>query len=735
MVNSDQNTSSNNESSNLLVVQWNFHEYSMQVTITVFLFVIILIKFGHSKIPHLAKYVPESLLLIIFGIIFGSIVRFGIEKKDFEHSVWQLTPTLFFKYLLPPIILESSYSLYNKTFRDYLGVVMIFAVIGTILNFFFIGFAMFGLHVWGAFGNPPLLLNIKHFLLFSSLIVAVDPVAVLAIFQDVGVELNLYYIVFGESLFNDAITVVLYQIMIAFVGNRPIMLKEIGLGIASFFTISIGGLLIGMVVGIISCLITRIKSQLNVIVLILLAYFSYIIADSVGWSGIISMIGCGLIQAAYAFHNLDKESVVTVHLLTKLLAQISESIIFLFLGVQTFSGYLQWHTGFILWSLFICLLSRFVIVFSLTAIINKMKMTNSKISLTQQTILFYGGLRGAVAFSLATVISQKKLGPMGEYNRHLIITSTLFIIMFTVGLMGITIKPLVHFLKIRMQDKVQLSLFNTLNDNIIDELLAGIEVIVGTTGKNVVRDLFIRLDEKYVRKFLQTNPENHDQKILKIYDKIALTLHYAQVQNQDPDLILQDLPKMLKKKYLSLLSLECENNIRKISSNDNNWIPVPKPGNSLDDDVEMSKPNTTNESNIYSQYATKTNYEISNLDDHVRKSRRVTLIPEDKRQLGFDDLFWDMMKSRRKALEHRTSIKTLPPKPSQEGRGQRSMIGTTNNRQSMILNDQTNSKYPNQVVSIDIDQTKNKKSDRVRFSTANLEMQYSSNDDNSYKQE
>ncbi|CAH8575388.1 unnamed protein product [Heterobilharzia americana] len=533
------------------IVKWKFEEFGVHITVMSFLLIMILIKLLHHRVYYISEYFPESLLLIIIGILFGLIIYYGIEKDINEKSVWKLTPLLFFIYLLPPIILQSAYTMYNSTFSDYLGVVLIFAVLGTIFNFLIIGFVMYALNEVGAFGPPKLDFDVKGFLLFSSLIVTVDPVAVLAIFQDIGVELGLYYIVFGESLLNDAVTVVLYDIMDAFTGKEYVSGKEIGIGIASFFVVSLGGLFIGVLFGIVTCLITRVRNRLNAFTLLLLAYFSYIMADCVGWSGIISMIGCGLFQAAYAFHNLDRNSVTLVRNLTRIVSDICESVIFLFFGIEVVSTKLVWHTGYILWALTGCLIARTVIIFGITFFVNFFRISGTNISLSQQIVLIYGGLRGAVAFSLAVLISPSKLGYHGEYNRQLIVTTTIFIILFTCGFMGLTMKPLVRILKIRIEGDKKLSQFDSLNDSILHGTLAGVESIIGYRGYNAMCDLFKRLDEKYLRRFLQREPETYDQRILKIYEKVTLKLHYASMSPNKTESILKNVPDSLKYKFMS----------------------------------------------------------------------------------------------------------------------------------------------------------------------------------------
>ena len=91
------------------------------------------------------------------------------------------------------------------------------AVVGTVFNFLAIGGLLYLVFYVGAMGKirmpfedggPQITdglsyeLNIYEVMLFSSLISAVDPVAVLAIFQEVGVNPDLYFLLFGESLMN-----------------------------------------------------------------------------------------------------------------------------------------------------------------------------------------------------------------------------------------------------------------------------------------------------------------------------------------------------------------------------------------------------------------------------------------------------------------------------------------------------------------------------------------------------
>ncbi|XP_023932871.1 Na(+)/H(+) exchanger beta-like [Lingula anatina] len=368
------------------VAAWNFQHVKAPLVIVMFTTVAALCKLGFHHANFLSSIVPESCLLIVLGTVLGGILT-GAGADFFPTS---LPPDVFFLYLLPPIILESAYSLYDRTFFDNVGTVMFYAVIGTVINCFLIGPTLYGLMSVGAMGDD-FSVTFVQCLLFSALIVAVDPVAVLAIFQEIGVNQTLYFLVFGESLFNDAVTVVLYNTMKAFNAMPPedINVGQVFLAVAAFFVVSLGGAVLGILFGALSSVITKYTEHVRVVeplTILLLAYLSYLSAELFHFSGIIGICCCGLMQAHYAFNNISHKSLTTVTYFSKMLSTASDCMIFMFLGLTLVRPDHDWHTGFTLWTLFLCLVIRFMSVFGLTLIANKLYRLR-KIELEEQFIM------------------------------------------------------------------------------------------------------------------------------------------------------------------------------------------------------------------------------------------------------------------------------------------------------------------------------------------------------------
>jgi len=504
----------------------NWEHVKSHLVITLFIIASGLAKLCFHKAHWLSSRLPESCLLIILGVAFGGLLHLnGMDGMENDRVLPDFTSDIFFLYLLPPIILEASWSLYNKNFFSNIRAILLLAVVGTVLNFLLIGallVAVVKLELTTYDITP-----IQTFL-FASLISAVDPVAVLSIFTEVGVNPHLYFLVFGESLLNDGVAVVLYKMMTTFTSMEHMKLDvsigDIGLGCLSFLTIAFGGLAVGVVYGLLTSIVTRFTQDVRIIEPLALfcgGYLAYISAEAVHWSGIISLIGCGLTQAHYAFKNISTESKTTVNYFIKMLSSTSDCIIFLYLGIAWFSNKLVWDTGFVLWTIFFCLIVRFLITYILSLAINWVRGGIHPISASEMFVMAYGGLRGAVGFSLVITIAKDEVG---EPVFDMLVTTTLVVVMQTVFLQGSTIKWLVNKLQIEKDSETNSLMLDT-NNRLFEHIMSYIECVSGKNGHHYYQDKFVSLDEKYLKKIFCAPEAEHD--MLSLLSSLpSLTDHY-----------------------------------------------------------------------------------------------------------------------------------------------------------------------------------------------------------------
>ncbi|XP_055330823.1 Na(+)/H(+) exchanger beta-like [Paramacrobiotus metropolitanus] len=505
----------------VISLHWKYVEGPLVVC--VFLLLTSLVKIGFHHADFLSTILPESCMLIVLGVAVGGFIRLlDAYKLTLSSSYFEFSARTFFLFLLPPVMLESAYSLHDREFVNNLGTILTYAVFGTVFNAFTIGPTLWGLAKVGGMGA--LTLGMTECLAFSSLISAVDPVAVLAIFQEVGVNAMLYFLLFGESLLNDAVTVVLYNMMVAFASQPEVTVGDIGKAVASFFTVSVGGLVIGACCGIFTAVITKYTEHVRVvepIAMFIMAYTSYILAELFHLSGIISIITCGLLQWQYAVHNVSFKSRTTVKYFSKMAAAVCDAVIFLVLGLVIVNDSHIWHTGFVLWTLLFCIVYRFIGVFGLTWLANKINRMR-KVNLEEQFIMAYGGLRGAIAFALVNLLQAKHFP-----HREMLVTTTVVVILFTVFIQGTTIKPLVKQLRIRKQETKKPSIFQATNLCLFDHVMSGIEEISGRHGHNYWREILDYYDEKYLKPWLQKTPIIRDKTIMDIFAKQCLKEHFA----------------------------------------------------------------------------------------------------------------------------------------------------------------------------------------------------------------
>ncbi|XP_055590057.1 sodium/hydrogen exchanger 3 [Uranotaenia lowii] len=445
--------------------------------------------------PTLSKMFPESCLLIVVGVIIGILLRFAINLH-----MSPLTPNTFFFYMLPPIILDAGYFMPNRMFFDNIGTILLMAVVGTIFNIATIGVSLWACGLTGIFNVD---LPFLHVFLFSSLISAVDPVAVLAVFEEIHVNEVLYIVVFGESLLNDAVTVVMYHMFESYneIGPSNIIPVDIVSGVGSFFVVAVGGTIIGVIWGFLTGLVTRFTDHVRVIepiFIFVMAYLAYLNAEIFHMSGILAITFCGITMKNYVEQNVSHKSHTTIKYALKMLSSSSETIIFMFLGVATVNNEHIWNTWFVLLTIVFCSVFRILGVLVLSALANRFRI--HKLSKVDQFVMSYGGLRGAVAFALVLLVSPEHI-PL----QPMFVTTTIAVIYFTVFLQGITIKPLVRVLNVKRANKRKPTMNERIHERFMDHMMAGIEDIVGKTGNYNIRDKFKRFDNRFIRPYLIKN--------------------------------------------------------------------------------------------------------------------------------------------------------------------------------------------------------------------------------------
>ena len=131
------------------LASWRWVDYNSLFIICVMIVSAAVVKVVYHEVHFLANNFVESCVLIVLGVLVGCVVHFGGLNEDFP----KFTSELFFNYLLPPLILDAAYSLYDRDFVLNLTGIVQLAVFGTLFNVFATGLGLYGLTQAGAMGG------------------------------------------------------------------------------------------------------------------------------------------------------------------------------------------------------------------------------------------------------------------------------------------------------------------------------------------------------------------------------------------------------------------------------------------------------------------------------------------------------------------------------------------------------------------------------------------------------
>lgn len=454
------------------------------------------------------NYLPESVACVLVGGVIGLILKL-LHSHDIAN--WQkeeaFSPTVFFLVILPPIIFESGYNLHKGNFFHNIGSILVFAIVGTVISATVIGG---GIYLLGQADVVYKLTYVESFA-FGSLISAVDPVATLALFHALNVDQVLYMLVFGESILNDAVSIVLTTAVLemATPGMAELSATEAFLYVSwRFMVMFFASAGIGVAFGLLSAIILKYMpireyTSLELCIIIIFIYAPYTLAEGIHLSGIMAILFNGIVMSHYTHFNMSPVMQMTMQHLMRTCAFIAECTVFIYLGLALFSFHHQFQPALVLWSIVLCLIGRALNIFPLANIVNKFR--DHPITNKMMFVMWFSGLRGAIAYALALHLE------FSDEKRHVIVTTTLVIVLFTIFVLGGSTVPLVKYLKSSKKEKrrktrdVDLSLNKTrewgsaVDTDHLSELTEeeSDNPVVSTRIKG-----FHRLDVLYLRPFL-----------------------------------------------------------------------------------------------------------------------------------------------------------------------------------------------------------------------------------------
>lgn len=373
--------------------------------------------------------VPFTVALVVVGIL---LAQFGHLAGAFLEPIlsMQLPPEAVFFVFLPALVFESSFNMEARALRENLAPVLTLAIPGLLVSTVMIG----GFMVLTVGMAWPVAL------LLGSMLSATDPVGVIALFRQLGAPKRLTVLVEGESLFNDATSIVAARIIQMVMLAGVVTAAGVMQGILNFLIVFFGGLVLGWVFALImGQLMGRVDEDpfIEITLTAVLAYFAFILGEEVfHMSGVMATVAAGIVIGGWGKTKISPSVVHQLEQFWEYLAGVANALVFLMVGLMVDLSALweNWH--FLLLAVFAMILSRAVVVYSLVPLVGRLPGTDP-IDRGYQTVMFWGGLRGAIALAIALQLPEFP-------EREILVATVMGAVIFTLLVPGLTMERVVR---------------------------------------------------------------------------------------------------------------------------------------------------------------------------------------------------------------------------------------------------------------------------------------------------
>ena len=366
------------------------------------------------------EYLHETTIAILVGAA-GGIALYtigGAAKIEFSTG-------MFFYFILPPIIFTAGYTLKSQHFFLNIGFILLYGVLGTFLSFLTLGsLAAF----FASNGVIKHNLSLNDCLLLASVLSATDTIAAITVIKETKYP-KLHYILFGEGVLNDAVSIVLFRTVNSVTDEfGGLNWLELIWGFALTTVLSIfSGIFVALSA---SWLLKRFPGLSNhpereCAIIILFGYLSYTISEILGLSGIMAIFFCGVFMGHYAWHNLSQKSQEGTDLVFKVISQGAEAFTVAYLGMTITSiPWDDWNLTFLAYMFIAMILGRAASIFISSTFIYIIQWGHFGLDYKSVSVAWFGGLiRGSVAFAMVLQIDSE--------SKNVLVSTTLGIALIT----------------------------------------------------------------------------------------------------------------------------------------------------------------------------------------------------------------------------------------------------------------------------------------------------------------
>lgn len=421
---------------------------------------------------------PYTVLLAAVGIGLGMLTTMLGERDelwllgDFVYALdsFEITAETVFFIFLPTLIFEAALHINVRQLIHDIAPILMLAIVGLLASTFVVGYS-----VWVAGAG----VSIITCLLLGAIVSATDPVAVTALFKELGAPKRLEVLVEGESLFNDATAIVLFTILAAMLtGGRD---ADVLAGIGAFFTVFLGGAVVGYVSAVAVCVLIGRLHHVPLVEITLtfcLAYLSFILAEHyLHVSGVMAVVTAGLVIGSYGRTRISPSTWPALIETWEHLGFWATSLIFVLVGLAVpdlLVGVGLKELGLLAVLVVAAFAIRAIILFAFLPILSAVGIAE-RVSGAFTTVMLWGGLRGAVSLALALAVLEMP-GLEVEVKRFVAMMVTGFAL-FTLFVNATSMRSLILLFGLEKLSPVDLAVRNRVTALALDNIQTNIESV------------------------------------------------------------------------------------------------------------------------------------------------------------------------------------------------------------------------------------------------------------------